>query len=153
MSRLSAVFLTLGLLSGALGSVACPGSAVSDAEQVKQLQSDLVDAYIHHDVAILDRVLADDYTFTNQRGEVESKEQVLSNFRAGGDRTITSYEIHNPQIRVYGDAAVMIYGYTSKEHFKDRDDGGSFRITRVFIRANGRWRIVAGHETRLAPQE
>jgi ketosteroid isomerase-like protein len=139
----------IGCLGGAPGG-ADPGASATDAEQVRQLQGELVEAYIHHDVAVLERALADDYTFTNDRGEVETKEQVLSNFRAGGDRTISSYEIHNPVVRVYGDAAVMIYGYTSKEQYRGQDDSGSYRITRVFVRMNGRWRIVAGQETRLA---
>ena len=144
-------FALVGSLGWALCTLAVASPVTSDAEQVKHLQSQLIEAYIQHDSGVLDRVLADDYTFTNDRGEIETKQQVMANFKAGGERTITSYEIHDPRVRVYGDAAVMFYGYTSKEQYKGRDDGGSFRITRVFVRQDGRWRIVAGHETRVAP--
>jgi ketosteroid isomerase-like protein len=116
---------------------------------VERVQDDLVAAYIHHDVAALDRLLADDYVFTNERGEVETKSQVLANFAGGGARTIISYVIDDRRVRVYGGAAVLTYHYTSEETYQGREDGGSFRITRVFVRRRGRWQIVAGHETRL----
>ena len=46
----------------------------------------------------------------------------------------------------------MTYAYRSIETYKGRDDGGDFRVTRVFIRMNGSWRMVAGQETRIAPK-
>jgi len=100
-------------------------------------------------VSALQRILADDYVFTNDRREVETKEKVLANFKTGGDRTISSYVIHDPKVRIYGDAAVMTYSYTSKEQYKGREEGGTFRITRVFIRTRDGWQMVAGHETRI----
>jgi ketosteroid isomerase-like protein len=137
------------LFAGSFGAAAAGDSATNDAEQVSRLQSELVDAYIHHDISALQRILADDYVFTNDRGEVETKEKVLANFKTGGDRTISSYVIHDPKVRVYGDAAIMTYRYTSKEQYKGRDEGGTFRITRVFIRMGNGWQMVAGHETRI----
>jgi hypothetical protein len=71
---------------------------------------------------------------------------------AGGDRKIISYVIRDSSVKVYGDAAVMTYAYRSIETYKGRDDGGDFRVTRVFIRMNGSWRMVAGQETRIAPK-
>ncbi len=121
-----------------------------DPHQVSQLQADLIQAYIHRDASALDRILADDYTFVDDRGEVTTKQQVLASFGTGGDRTITSYQIVDPLVRVYGDAAVMVYRYVSHEEYNGQDDSGNYRVTRVFLRRNGRWRIVAGQETRLA---
>jgi ketosteroid isomerase-like protein len=141
---------TLGLLfAGLFSVVAAADPTTNDAEQVSRLQSELVAAYIHHDISTLERILADDYVFTNDRGEVETKEKVLANFKTGGDRTISSYVIHDPKVRVYGDAAIMTYSYTSKEQYKGREEGGTFRITRVFIRLRNGWQMVAGHETRI----
>lgn len=148
--RFAFVVFMLALRGGAIDGGTSGDSMIGDAEQVRQLQAELIDAYIHHDITALDRLLADDYTFTNEHGEVETKDQVLSNFKTGGDRTIVSYEIHDPRIRTYGDAAVMLYSYTSREQYRGQDDSGSFQITRVFVKMNGRWKIVAGHETRLA---
>jgi len=123
----------------------------NDADDVSRLQSELVAAYKHHDVSALDRVLADDYTFTNDRGQVETKAEVMANFKSGGDRTITSYAIQDPKVRIYNDSAVMTYRYTSIETYKGRDESGTYRITRVFIKMDGRWQMVAGHETRVVP--
>jgi ketosteroid isomerase-like protein len=150
MKRFASAVLMLALRGGAIAAGASSHSTAGDAEQVRQLQGELIDAYIHHDITALDRILADDYTFTNEHGQVETKQQVLSNFKSGGDRTIVSYEVHDPQIRIYGDAAVMLYSYTSREQYRGQDESGSFQITRVFVKMNGSWKIVAGHETRLA---
>ena len=122
----------------------------SDVQQVIRLQSELVDAYIHRDFSTLDRILADDYVFTNDDGMVELKPQVVADFSRGGERTITSYKISDQIVRVYGDAAVMTYGYTSRETYNAHEVGGAFRITRVFARFDGHWRMVAGHECRVA---
>ena len=143
-TRLAAV------LAWILSEVASAGAVPNDAEQVRALQNDLIKAYINHDIGEIDRILADDYTFVSDQGEVETKGQVIANFKAGGDRTITVYEVHDPHIRVYGDAAVMVYRYTSTETYKGRDDSGNYVITRVFVRSAGGWRIVSGHETRVA---
>ncbi len=119
-------------------------------EQVIRLQSDLVDAYIHRDFSTIDRILADDYVFTNEDGMVELKSQVVADFSRGGERTITSYVIGDQKVRVYGEAAVMTYSYTSRETYNGQEVGGTFRITRVFARFDGHWRMVAGHECRDA---
>lgn len=142
-----------------LGAAASPVSALSQdavgtmhsrSEQaVRRLQDDLIEAYKRHEVAALNRILADEYTFTNDEGEVETKRQVLAAFTAGGDRTITSYVIDDDKVRVYGEAAVMTYHYVSHETYEGRESGGSFRITRVFVKRRGRWQMVAGHETRI----
>jgi ketosteroid isomerase-like protein len=148
-NRLPFITTLFLLFAGPFRAVAAGDSTTSDAEQVSRLQSELVDAYIHHDISALQRILADDYVFTNDRGQVETKEKVLANFKTGGNRTISSYVIHDPKVRVYGDAAIMTYSYTSKEQYKGREDGGTFRITRVFIRMGNGWQMVAGHETRI----
>lgn len=126
------------------------GSAMSDAEQVGALQQALVDAYIRRDVPAMRRILADDYQFTDDRGAVKTKSDVLRDSAPGGDRTITSYVIRDAKVRVYGDAAVMTYAYRSTEQYQGREEDGDYRITRIFIRKNGNWRIVSGHETRIA---
>ncbi len=149
INRLTFILIPCLLFAGPFSVVAAGDSTTNDAEEVSRLQSEVVDAYIHRDISALQRSLANDYVFTNDRGELETKEKVLANFKTGGDRTVSSYLIHDPKVKVYGDAAIMTYSYTSKEQYKGREDGGTFRITRVFIRMRNGWQMVAGHETRL----
>ena len=72
------------------------------------VQDALIEAYIHSDIATLDRILADEYTFINDdAGGVATKKQILDSFKSGGDRAITSYKRQGDQVRIYGDVAVL----------------------------------------------
>jgi Lipocalin-like domain/Domain of unknown function (DUF4440) len=144
--------LTTGLVTSAQQPAAT--STVDGAtEQVLGVQDALIAAYIHHDIASLDRILADEYTFTEDVGIVLNKKQIMESFKAGGDRQITSYKRQDDKVRVYGDFAVLTYRYQSIEKFNGRDDSGDFRLTRIFLKRDGRWQIVCGHESRVAGSE
>lgn len=143
------VALVLGLFNPAIDMVRAQARP-PDEQQVRRVQNDLIDAYLHNNVAALERILADEYTFTDDRGIVLNKRQVVDSLKSR-DRRITSYKLEDSKVRVYENVAVMTYRYRSKETYKGRDDSGDYRITRIFVRKNGRWQIVAGHETRIAP--
>jgi uncharacterized protein (TIGR02246 family) len=126
--------------------------SASVESEIRQLHAQLIQGYLHNDAALLDSVLADEYTFIDEAGRCLSKPHIVESFRSG-DHHIFSYQISGETIRVYGAAAVMTYRYVSKENYKGQDERGDYRVTRVFAKTNGRWRIVAGHETRiLAPR-
>jgi ketosteroid isomerase-like protein len=103
--------------------------------EIERVQDALIAAYIHWDTAALDRILADEYTFINDdAGGVVDKKQVLDSFKAGGDRQITSYTRQDDNVRLYGYVAVLTYRYHSAETFKGRENGGDFRVTRIFVK-------------------
>jgi len=52
--------------------------------------------------------------------------------------------------RVYGDAAVVTYRWTSKETFKGQDISGQSRWTDTWVKRAGRWQCVASHGSRIA---
>lgn len=129
-------------------------SGRGDEEEVVRVQDALINAYINRDVAALDRILADEYTFINDdAGGVANKRQILDSFKSGGDRRITSYKRQDDSVRVYGDTAVMTYRYQSKETYKGGDNSGDFWVTRIFVRRNGRWQMVGGQETKVSSSE
>ena len=127
------------------------GRAVAETEIVG-VQDALIDAYVHRDIAALDRILADEYTFINDDASgVVNKKQILDSFKSGGDREITSYIRQDDHVRWYGDVAVLTYRYHSTETYKGRDAGGDFRVTRILVKRSGRWQMVGGQETKVNP--
>lgn len=148
MRKHAALVTTILLLALSGAPQVDPGSPAE--RQIRQLHAQLIQGYLHNDAALLDRVLADDYTFIDEAGRYLSKAHIVESFRSG-DHHIFSYEMSEEKIRVYGNAAVMTYRYVSKERYKGQDERGDDRITRVFAKKNGRWQIVAGQETRIAP--
>ena len=137
--------LTL-LFTGAFATQA-PDPAPAEA-RIQHVHQELIQGFLHRDVAALDRVLADDYVFTGDEGRFVGKQHIIESFRSG-DHRMYSFDISRQRIRIYGDAAVMTYRYSCRQTYKNQDVSGVFRITRVFARKNGRWQLVAGHESRI----
>lgn len=130
------------------------GQEAPAKEEIIKVQDALIAAYIHRDAAALDRILADEYTFINDdAGGVVNKKQILDSFRTGGDREITSYVRQGDQVRLYGDVAVLTYRYQSTETYKGQNNGGDFRVTRIFVHREGRWQMVEGQETRVSSSQ
>ena len=143
---LAALILLLALS----GTPTAQADHSSSAEwQIRHLHAQLIQGYIHNDAGLLDRVLADEYTFIDESGRFLSKAHIVESFRSG-DHHIFSYDISEEKVRIYGNAAVMTYRYVSKERYKGQDENGNDRITRVFAKQHGRWQIVAGHESRIS---
>jgi ketosteroid isomerase-like protein len=146
--NLTIVISAWTLLLSAISAAQDPVQAIAEA-QIRQVNRQLIQAFLHRDAVALDRLLADEYNFTDDDGRFLGKRHILQSFRSG-DHHIFSFDVSEQQVRVYGTAAVMTYRYTCKQTYKNQDVSGVFRITRVFARKHGRWQIVAGHESRVA---
>ena len=125
----------------------------SIAEQViRKLDNERIQAQIHADVAALERIYADDFIGVGPSGTVRTKPQVISDFTSGGLKfqSITTDEV---QVRVYGNTAVetgrSIMIGQDKNKVVPRDN----RFTRVWVKLDGRWQLVANHYSLLITQQ
>jgi ketosteroid isomerase-like protein len=129
-----------------------PKSVSSDAaEQIRVLEKAFDEAIVRRDVSALDRMTSDDFTLISLNGELHAKAEVLKYFATHA----SEYEYRktdNLRIRIYGDAAVVIGRtiQTIQENGKDHSD--AYRFTRVYVRQEGRWLLVALQPTRVAEQ-
>jgi ketosteroid isomerase-like protein len=115
-----------------------------------QMEHDLTAAILKRNVAAIDPVLASDFAFTGPDGNVQGKAQFINDIKSG-DLALEASAISDMKVRVYGDAAVATYTTTDKGQYKGQDIGGRYRWTDVFVRRAGKWQIVAGHGTPIAP--
>jgi ketosteroid isomerase-like protein len=130
---------------------ASPDRARSAAiDSVNALQSQLIAAYGARDTAAIGRVLADEYVFTDARGTVYAKADLIRMFGGSNERVMISYQKDDERLRMYDGSAVLTYHYISRETLRGREAGGEYRMTRVFGRRNGRWQITAAHESPVA---
>ncbi len=128
------------------------GEAASsgNAEQaVRQLHSELAQAQLTNDAVALDRIWADDHSFTNPLGVVQTKAERLSEIKSG-DRKLESFTIAEVQVRVYGNTAVVTSHATLKGQRQGHDISGQFRGIDVYVNQRGRWQVVAAQATRIA---
>jgi ketosteroid isomerase-like protein len=125
----------------------------SSVEQtLRQLDQERIQAQIGADVAALDRLYAEDFIGIGPSGTVRRKAQVIADFTSGRLRfqSITTDDV---QWRVYGDTAVE----TGRSIMNGQDRGKAVprdnRFTRVWVKRQGRWQLVANHYSLLVTKQ
>jgi len=124
-------------------------------QQVAQLERDWSAAFLRHDLATIDRILADDYMGTDGRGIVTNKAQELEEARAPrpGDPlppfVILEETVTDLKVRTYGDTAVVNGRVIEKIRTKEGETEIQYRRTTVWVNRRGRWRCVSFHGSRI----
>ena len=138
--------LTLTLTSIALGQEQSANrDQRSSVEQaIKQLDNERIQAQIGADAAALDRIYADDFIGVGPSGTVRTKAQVISDFTSG-DLKFQSITTDEVQVRVYENTAVETGLSTMVGQDKGKAVPRDTRFTRVWVKQQGRWRLVANH--------
>ena len=122
----------------------------SAEEELIKLENELNEAWTNRDIAPFDRILADDYMFTDEEGNVLTKAQELANIKSGAFLS-TSCENDDVKARIYGDAAVVTGRSTYKGKFKGKPYTQQYRWTHMWVKDNlARWRCVASHASKIA---
>jgi ketosteroid isomerase-like protein len=111
---------------------------------IRKLDAERIQAQIHADTAALDRLYADDFIGVGPSGTVRTKSQVMADFTSGTLKfqSITTDEV---QVRVYGNTAVETGLSTMKGEDKGKTVPQDTRFTRVWVKQQGRWQLVANH--------
>src|ERR1700756_1575867 len=113
-------------------------------ETIRKLDDERIQAQIHADAAALDRIYAADFIGVGPSGTVRTKPQVILDFTSG-DLKFQSIITDDVLVRVYGNTAVE----TVRSIMIGQDKGKTVprytRFTRVWVKQQGRWRLVANH--------
>src|SRR5580704_9261634 len=121
------------------------GSHQTSVEEViRKLDDERIQAQIHADATALDRIYADDFIGVGPSGTVRTKPQVILDFTSG-DLRFQSITTDDVRVRVYGNAAVETDRSTMDGQDKGKAVPHDTRFTRVWIKQQGRWRLVANH--------
>jgi len=151
----TARLLVLGVASLAIVSVSCglrvvgSGEADDPEREIRLLETRLRQAALTGATAVLNDLLADDYTNTNAYGLVRHKSQVIEDV-GSGDSSFEAIDLDDISVNIYGDAAVLTAKRTVKGRSKGRDPSGQFRQLRVYAKRHGRWQAVMLQVTRIA---
>ena len=126
------------------------GSSVEQA--IKQLDNERIQAQIGADAVALDRIYADDFIGVGPSGTVRTKPQVIWDFTSGSLKfqSITTDEV---QVRGYENTAVETGLSTMVGQDKGQTVPRDARFTRVWVKQQGRWRLVANHYSSRITQQ
>jgi ketosteroid isomerase-like protein len=145
--------LLAGVLSGAItvqpAWAALPHHANRELhKEIEALEMQWRQAQLNNDVSVMDRLLADDYIGISSSGTIETKTEALA-LRRAGTLHITSLDLNDVKVRVYGDTAVVTSSADLKGTNGARDISGEYRYTRVYNRRYGQWKIVSFEASRV----
>ena len=140
----SALCLTLTTIALGQEQSASKDQRTSVEQAIKQMDNERIQAQIHADAAALDRIYADDFIGIGPSGTVRTKRQVLADFTSHNLKfqSITTDEV---QVRVYDDTAVETGVSTMVGLDKGKAVPRDNRFTRVWVKQQGHWRLVANH--------
>ncbi len=125
--------------------------AASTEEEVKKLETDRAAASVKGDVATMEKQTADDYTFINLYGQMSDKSQMVNGFKTGRTK-LTSNELSDGKVRVYGDTAIVTGKADVKGTLAGKETSGQVMFTRVYVKKGGSWQSVAFQQTRVSNQ-
>ncbi len=142
-----AAILTVALLSvGRQQSVAQDADTAAEQE-VRQTIEKYRKALLQKDAATLERIWADDYTFTNGAGEIHSKADRLANLKSGATSLDSISEEEDMKVRIHGNVAVATSRVTIKGQYSGKQTSGQYRTIHVWVKGTTGWQLVANQLT------
>ena len=115
---------------------------------VLQTERELCTAYLKGDTDAIARGVMEDYTLTNSTGKITTRVEDIEEAKKN-DPKYEVFKNHDMKVRVHGDTAVV----TGRTHMKGISGGkafdSEFQFTDTFVKDGGRWRLLAGHVSKL----
>lgn len=126
-------------------------AASPKAERDIKIQATLIDAerawtdtYKTHDQKIIQQLAADDFVFTDEQGAYMDKAAYIKSL---DDVKVQGYTMTDIQAFVYGSTGVVTGVFSGKYTIGGKDASGTSRFTDTFVKHDGRWYIVASHDS------
>jgi len=116
---------------------------------VLQAERDGCVAYLRGDADNIGKFLTDDYALTNSKGEITTAADDIEDARSGRVH-YDVFENYDMKVRVYGGHTAIVTGKTKvKGNAQGKPIDIIVQFTDTFVKQSGRWRLAAGHVSRL----
>lgn len=119
-------------------------------QQIEDLEQQWRTAILNNDVALMDKLLSDDYVGISISGEVDTKTMQLDRLRAS-KLMVSKLNLTDVKVKLVGRVAIV----TSLADVEAMNDGarlsGRFRYTRVYQKlSSGAWKTTNFEATRIS---
>jgi ketosteroid isomerase-like protein len=122
-------------------------SVAADRAELERLEDEWMAAMQAREMDRLEELVADGFRFTaiHLNPDPMTREQWMGAAREG--YTIVSFAFESMEIDVFGDTAVIHARYSQVASYELTSLSNVFRLTDVWSRRDGRWRVVARHSS------
>ncbi len=145
--RLRAALLVMPVLAAMAAMPRTSAAQQTPQQEVEAVENARIAATQQRDVQAIAAFLADDFVSTTSQGRLVGRAEYLANLRANPSPVRMRHE--QVAVRVWGEAAVITgHAQTTRA---DGSVGMPSRFTHVYVKQNGRWQMVAMHNSTVAP--
>jgi ketosteroid isomerase-like protein len=117
---------------------------MNDKESIERHEERLRLAMLASNTSELDALLSDKLIFTDQSGKVLDKQTDLETHRSGALK-LTKLQASEQELRLFGDTAIVSVLMRIQGSFSGQDFSIKNRYTRVWLKRNEAWLVVAAH--------
>ena len=119
-------------------------------QQILKTGQEYAEMIKRRDATAVERLLADEYVFTDENGKVKNKAEDLANYKTNPVK-FDLFEVSDQKVRVVGNNAAVETGTVRfKGSGKDgKSFDGSGRYTTTWVWRDMRWQIVADHVSNI----
>jgi len=132
-----------------LAATSTTPQTVPTAESALAADEALAKALRENDADAIVRYLSDDWAVITTHGDIGEGKEIFPSGIKSGYRTLKTFEISEPRVRLFGDTALV----TTKVRIAGTFGGKPFDIgerqTDVWIWRDGAWKCVLTHESNL----
>ena len=118
-------------------------------KDVLKFEDERNQAILNRDTTTLDRMYAEEITWTMSNGDLLNKQQVLANIGSENQR-LFSIQHSDKRIHVFGNTVILTATSNSSERYKDKMITVPRRFTNVYVKQDGQWKLVVHTVTPLA---
>lgn len=133
------------------------GSA-EDTQEIRRAIGEIEHSFVSRDVEPFERIYLDGYVNIRGRPTYNARDQLTAMVRWDAaamksgkklDFETLSYESDNPQIRLFGDAAIVTALKKNLWRYKEDRCLTQYQSTELWVRVTGSWKLAAGHMTTI----
>jgi hypothetical protein len=122
----------------------------ADATELLRIDEALTTATLNSDAEAITHLLADEYIAVNSKGLLVSKKDWLTAIANDEDKCDINKGFEH-LVRVYGNSGLVIHNTSFRGELDGRSTTGEYRITRYFVKRNGKWLVASANTTYVEP--
>jgi ketosteroid isomerase-like protein len=124
-------------------------------QAVMAVANDFFNAAVKQDANAMERLLDDDYLQVfSPRGTVVTKSELVNGYKNAtpGNLETEGVDITSPKVRIYGDTAILVSGFTIRSKSADgKSVNRDFSGTMVLVKKKGQWKVASTHGSYIPP--